>query len=82
MLLEILTPEKKLFEGEVNSVHLPGAAGRFELLNNHAPLVAALTKGTIRISGTSGTKTFDINSGFVECLRNKVIILVEGASEL
>jgi len=82
MHLEILTPEKKIYEGEVNGINLPGVLGGFELLNNHAPIISALDKGTIKVTGKDGVKTFDINSGFVECLNNKVTVLVEGASAL
>ena len=39
MLLEIITPETKMFEGEVKSVQLPGINGKFEILNNHAPII-------------------------------------------
>jgi len=42
MNLEILTPDKKVFEGEVNSVSLPGTMGSFEVLNHHAPLISTL----------------------------------------
>ena len=44
MLLDILTPEKKLFEGDVKSVKFPGTNGEFEILNNHAPIISTLTK--------------------------------------
>jgi len=47
MILEILTPEKKVFEGEVNSAIFPGADGSFQVLNNHAPLVSLLKDGAI-----------------------------------
>lgn len=79
MFLEILTPEKKIFEGEINGVNLPGVSGGFELLNNHAPIISALAKGTVKVSAKDGLKSFSINSGFVECLNNKVTVLVEGA---
>ena len=49
MFLEIITAEKKAFEGEVKSVKFPGISGGFEILNNHAPIISALTKGDIRI---------------------------------
>ena len=49
MLLEIITPEKKVFQGEVNSVQLPGSNGKFEVLNNHSPIVSTLTKGHLRV---------------------------------
>lgn len=79
MFIEILTPEKKIFEGEINGVNLPGVSGGFELLNNHAPIISALTKGILKINAKEGLKVFNINSGFVECLNNKVTVLVEGA---
>lgn len=82
MLLEILTPEKKIFEGEVIGVNLPGVSGGFELLNNHAPIISALAGGTVKVNTKDGVKSFSINSGFVECLNNKVTVLVEGAAAL
>lgn len=78
MLLDILTPEKKLYSGEVTFVHLPGISGQFELLNNHAPLISALGKGLLKIKDASGSKDFNITGGFVECLNNKVIVCAEG----
>ncbi len=78
MTLEILTPEKKLYSGESSLVTLPGVDGSFQLLDRHAPLISALAKGTIKYKTTAGVKTLDINGGFAECLKNKVIILVEG----
>jgi F-type H+-transporting ATPase subunit epsilon len=78
MTLEILTPEKKLYSGESSSVTLPGVDGSFQLLDRHAPLISALAKGTIKYKTAGGVKTLDINGGFAECLKNKVIVLVEG----
>ena len=43
MYLEIISPEAKLFEGEITSIILPGSAGSFQLLNNHAPIVSTLS---------------------------------------
>lgn len=82
MHLEILTPEKKIFEGEVNGIHFPGVSGTFEILNNHAPIISALNKGIVKVTAKEGVKNFSINSGFVECLNNKVIVLVEGAASI
>jgi F-type H+-transporting ATPase subunit epsilon len=82
MKLTILTPEKKLYEGDVTGVKVPGAAGSFEMLNGHAPIISALVKGPIRVSAASGTKQFEIESGFIECLNNNITVLVEGATEL
>jgi len=80
MTLEILTPEKKLYSGEVYGVQLPGIDGLFEVLNNHAPLVSALTKGNLKIlKDKSAHENYTIQGGFVEVLNNKVTVLVEGA---
>lgn len=89
MNLEILTPEKKLFSGEVYGVQMPGISGSFEVLDRHAPLVSALRPGKIKVlkdkpagSGTGHAAYYDIQSGFVEVLNNRVTVLVEGAREL
>ena len=79
MLLEILTPDKKLFGGEVFGVQLPGIDGLFEILNKHAPLVSALGKGQVKVLMTATkTEAYTIKSGFVEVANNKTNILVEG----
>ncbi len=78
MILEILTPEKKLFSGEATMVMLPGVDGLFEILDKHAPIISALGNGTVRVGSKEGEKKFDISGGFVECLNNKVIICAEG----
>lgn len=83
MTLEILTPEKKLFSGEVYGVQMPGISGSFEVLDKHAPLVSALKSGRIKIlqdNKQAQTANFDISGGFVEVLQNKVTVLVEGAT--
>ncbi len=78
MFLEIITPDKKLFSGEVTSVKLPGTDGSFGLLNNHAPIIASLKKGTVNvINDHKETQQFSINGGVVEMLNNKVILLAE-----
>ena len=78
MFLEIITPEKKAFEGEVTSVKFPGISGGFEILNNHAPIISALKKGDIKII-TSDKKTehFSINGGVIEMQNNKIIVLAD-----
>lgn len=80
MVLEILTPEKKIFSGEVYGVQLPGINGLFEVLDRHAPLVSALKNGKLKIlKDKSQTESYTIQSGFVEVLNNKATVLVEGA---
>ena len=79
MLLEILTPEKKLFSGNVQGVQLPGVDGLFEILDKHAPLVSALGIGNVKVlqKGASA-ETYAIQGGFVEVIDNKTTVLVEG----
>lgn len=78
MKLEILTPEKKLFDGEVKSVQVPGKSGRFEMLNNHMPIVSSLNKGSIKITDSNNkTQEIKINSGVIELKNNSIIILAE-----
>jgi F-type H+-transporting ATPase subunit epsilon len=82
MTLEILTPEKKLFSGDVFGVQMPGISGSFEVLDKHAPLVSALKAGRIKVlrDKQSHSAFYDIQGGFVEVLNNKVTVLVEGAT--
>ena len=81
MNLEILTPEKKVYSGDVYGVQLPGITGLFEVLDKHAPLVSALKAGRLKVlkDKSSHLAFYDIQSGFVEVLNNKVTVLVEGA---
>ncbi len=84
MELEILTPEKKLFSGDVYGLQLPGITGSFEVLDKHAPLVSALGKGTVKVLHDKSAKevsSYTISSGFIEVLNNKVTVLAEGAKE-
>jgi len=78
MTLEILTPDKKVYEGEVNSVTVPGAQGSFEVLNNHAPIISTLEDGKVIIRGGEGERSFFIEGGVVEVINNKVVVLAEG----
>lgn len=80
MTLEILTPERKLFSGEVYGVQLPGISGLFEVLDRHAPIVSALGKGNLKIlNSKTNFSNFTIQGGFVEVINNKATVLVEGA---
>lgn len=79
MKLEIRTPANEVYAGEVSLVQLPGIDGLFEILEHHAPLVAALQKGIIKIETKEDkqTCTFDINGGVVEVLHDKILVLAE-----
>tara|TARA_B100001769_G_scaffold269078_1_gene258428 strand:+ start:735 stop:1010 length:276 start_codon:yes stop_codon:yes gene_type:complete len=91
MHLEIISPEKTLFKGEVESILFPGTYGDFQVLNNHAPIVSTLTKGKVKIIGkisieegvkdkfeyTDKETILDIESGTVEMNNNQVTLLVD-----
>jgi F-type H+-transporting ATPase subunit epsilon len=78
MKVQIITPDKTLFDGEARLVQLPGLDGSFELLENHAPIIAALKKGSVKIkTGNDKEQFFEIESGVVEVIKNKVLILAE-----
>jgi F-type H+-transporting ATPase subunit epsilon len=81
--LEILTPERKLFSDEVYGVQLPGVTGSFEVLDKHAPLISALKSGRIKVlNDRSHTTFFEIRSGFMEVIGNRVTVLAEGAKAM
>jgi F-type H+-transporting ATPase subunit epsilon len=83
MTLEILTPERKIFSGEVYGVQLPGISGLFEILDKHAPMVSALKAGKLKIlTNKTATVSYKIQSGFAEIINNKATVLVEGAEEI
>jgi len=76
MKLDILNPKKTLFSGEVNSVTLPGVMGSFTILENHAPMIAALQQnGNITYTQANKKETLAISrGGFVQVLKNHVIV--------
>ena len=80
MHLEILTTERKVYTGEVYGLHLPGIDGSFEVLDKHAPLIAALAEGRLKVLNDKHNFSFyTIKGGFIEMLNNHAVVLVEGA---
>ena len=78
MYLEIITPEKLLFEGEISLIKLPGVSGSFEIMTNHAPVISTLTLGKIKVKEINELISyFEIKGGLVEASNNKVKVLVE-----
>ena len=78
MTLEIITPEKELYNGTVTSVKVPGSAGEFEILNNHASIVSSLINGNIRVINDEQEElNLNIKSGVIEMQKNKIVILAE-----
>ncbi len=79
-ILEIVTPRKIAFKGEVTSFSAPGVMGGFQVLYNHAPLLSALQVGEVKlISAEGGEKRFATSGGFVEVKDNHVVMLAETA---
>ena len=78
MFLEIITPDKRIYSGEVKLVQLPGTLGSFEILKNHAPIISTLEKGKIKVEEESGQILFfEVDGGIVENKDNKIVVLVE-----
>lgn len=81
MFLEIVTPTKTIFEGEVNIITLPGVDGSFQIMNDHAPLVSTLKDGKVVYKNKDGSHTIGITGGVVEVLKNKTVLLADGTSD-
>ncbi len=80
MQLEILTPERKVYSGDVYGILLPGTEGTFEILDRHAPIIAALGKGKMKVlKDKNSSESYDISGGFVEMIGNKASVLIEDA---
>lgn len=76
MKLEIITPEKTLYSGNVKLVQVPGSKGSFEILKNHAPVISTLTEGKIKVvTEADKQEFFTINSGIVEVKANVITVL-------
>lgn len=76
--LTIITPDKSVMDGEVTSVTVPGTAGSFEVLVNHAPVVSSLDEGNVIIRTGKSEEIIRITGGVVEVIQNQVTVLAEG----
>lgn len=78
MHIEIIDPDKTIFQGEAELVQLPGKDGSFEILNNHAPLISVLRAGKIKIvDQNKNAQFFEVKGGVIEVQKNKILILAE-----
>lgn len=75
--LKIVSPQKIEFDGEVESVKVPGSLGQFEILTDHAPIISLLTKGDVYYTAADGRHQIAILGGFVEVQKNQVSLCVE-----
>ena len=80
MRIEIVTPDKKIFEGEIKSVRVPGKKGSFQVLKDHAPIVSTLESGPVIMVDMEGKETIiEIQGGVIEVKANKIILLADSA---
>ncbi len=77
--LKIVSPEKIEFDGAVENILVPGTMGQFEILNDHAPIISTLQKGTVEYTTSEGKNSLEIQGGFVEVQKNVVSLCVEMA---
>jgi F-type H+-transporting ATPase subunit epsilon len=78
MKIEIITPEQKIFEGDIKSVRVPGKKGSFQVLKNHAPIVSTLDSGSIIMADMEGKESiYEISGGVIEVKANKIILLAD-----
>ena len=78
MQLRIVSPEKVVYDGEVQQVIVPGSVGRFEILTGHAPIISSLDEGIVEFATADGEKTqVNILGGFVEVKKHNVSLCVE-----
>jgi F-type H+-transporting ATPase subunit epsilon len=78
MKLEIITPDRKVYEGDISSIRVPGKKGSFQVLKDHAPIISTLENGPVFIVDQQGNHVdFEINGGVIEVKQNKIILLAE-----
>lgn len=78
MKIEIVTPDSKIYSGEIRSVRVPGTKGSFQVLKDHAPVISTLDRGTVYISDDQGNEVrYEITGGVIEVKKNKIILLAD-----
>jgi F-type H+-transporting ATPase subunit epsilon len=78
--VEIVAPDRVVFQGDATSVTAPGTLGGFQVLFDHAPLLSSLDVGPLKVKNTQGTDTvYATGGGYLEVRDNNVVVLVESA---
>lgn len=78
MKIEIITPDRKVYEGDIKSIRVPGKKGSFQVLKDHAPIISTLESGVvIMVDQENNEKRYDIDGGMIEVKMNKIILLAE-----
>lgn len=77
LTLKIISPERIVYQGMVESVTVPGTQGSFQILNDHAPIISSLEKGVVEYATKEGRESLAVTGGFVEVKKNEVCVCVE-----
>lgn len=77
MKVDIISPEKRIYSGDVDSITLPGIKGSFTILKNHAPIMSILSKGKLSYMKEEEEIVIEIDGGFIEMKKNTIIVCVE-----
>ena len=78
MKIEIITPDRNIYSGEIRSVRVPGRKGSFQVLKDHAPIISTLDAGTVIITDDQGNEVrFEITGGVIEVKSNRIILLAD-----
>lgn len=82
MKIEIITPDRKIYSGEIRSVRVPGRKGSFQVLKDHAPIISTLDAGPVIMAGDQGAEVqFEITGGVIEVRRNRIILLADSVTQ-
>lgn len=82
MKIEIITPDRNIYSGEIRSVRVPGRKGSFQVLKDHAPIISTLDAGPLIIADEQGTEVhFEITGGVIEVRRNRIILLADSVTQ-
>jgi len=80
--IEIITPDSRIYSGEIRSVRVPGKKGSFQVLKDHAPIISTLEKGPVIIADEQGQEIkYQITGGVIEVKKNRIILLADSVSE-
>jgi len=81
MKIEIITPDKKIYDGEIKSVRVPGKKGSFQVLKDHAPIISTLDRGPVRMVDQDNNEIiYNISGGVIEVKANKIILLADSVN--
>ena len=82
MKVEILTPDSRIYSGDILSVRVPGKKGSFQVLKDHAPIISTLDQGPVIIEDEKGQVIkYEITGGVIEVKKNRIILLADSVSE-